>query len=104
MTKLIENMIQYSKTGKRELLVSSDISMENKDINVVVINLLSWLKLEHKRTMWQLDGKKVKLKPLELNFQYAWCNNLTVLIAKEENFKNGFEISGNKLSGIDKGV
>ena len=57
---------------------SEDANIEA--LNVIAIEILSWLKLEQKRVLWQEEGKKTKLKPLRLNMQYSWCKYLKELL------------------------
>ena len=59
--------------------------------------MLSWLKLEKKRENWIEEGRKTKLKPLELNYKYEWCIFLKKLIIEESEFNELFEIKENLL-------
>lgn len=49
---LIEMLIEYRKTGNEQLLVNSEYNIEKENLNVIVLEILSWLKLEHKRYLW----------------------------------------------------
>lgn len=68
-----------------------------KDIRVIVIEVLGWLKLEHKRELWIKEGKKARLKPLILNYNYTWCKNLRKIVDEEVMFNQYFCIVNDKF-------
>ncbi|MDE7446248.1 MAG: hypothetical protein K2N15_11205, partial [Lachnospiraceae bacterium] len=82
-------------------LMTTDIQISNYEMNVVVIMILSWLKLEHKRSLWKAEGKKICFKPLEVNMQYPWCANLYNLVEKEKLFHDYFSIKEGKFDFSD---
>lgn len=90
-------MLQYWETHDAKLLICSDTQIDKVNLNVIVINILSWLKLENKRSLWIAQGRKTCLKPLELNSNYPWCRDLCMLVEKEKLFQNTFSINGGKL-------
>lgn len=92
----IDRFIQYSKSGDIKLLVENT-NISQRDLNIVIIEILDWLRLEHKRTIWKESGKNIKLKSLSLNTEYPWCNNLSRLVKNEEIFKKCFMIKDNKF-------
>lgn len=104
MEKLIREMIGYIQTVSVEMDTSSSIllkSAENivgiKMLRVISINILDWLKLEQKRTLWIKEGKKTKSKPLEINYNFPWCQGLKKLIEENEIFKNAFSLNGKEV-------
>ena len=61
----------------------------------IVLSLLSWLSLEHKRELWKKKGRMTCLKPMKLNLEYPWCQHICTLIEKEDTFKNNFIVKNN---------
>lgn len=53
---IIDLMLDFRKNGCVDQLTNIDISKDN--LNVIVVNILSWLKLEYKRSLWIAEGKK----------------------------------------------
>lgn len=98
---IIDLLLQYRKSNDIKFLITSDIEINKEDLNVIVIEILAWLKLEHKRSMWILEGKKTCLKPLKINMQYSWCVNLGQLIKKEKIFRDYFLIKNGNLDFSD---
>ncbi len=54
--------------------------IDPRSINVIVTELLSWLKLERKRELWIEQGKRICLKDMELNMNYPWCKDLSYML------------------------
>lgn len=74
---------------------------QNTDIeklNVISIEILSWLKLEHKRSLWEAQGRPARHRPLDLNMEYSWCQLLASLLMEENVFSKVLRISNCKLS------
>jgi len=94
---LIEMLIEYRKAGNKQLLVSSECNIEKENLNIIVLEILSWLKLEHKRCLWINQGRKTCLKPLQLNMQYPWSRDLCMLVEKEKLFHEYFRIKDGKF-------
>ncbi len=92
---IIDLMLDFRKNGCVDQLTNIDISKDN--LNVIVVNILSWLKLEYKRSLWMAEGKKTKLKPLELKENYSWCADLKRLIAGTKVFNAYFRVDENKV-------
>ena len=89
---VIDNMLEYMESGDRDILITSALQISTFDLNVVVVKMLSWLKLEYKRCLWIAEGKKNTLKPLDISGPYSWCANIRLLIEKEEQFGECFAI------------
>lgn len=98
---IVERMLEYRRTGNVKLLMSSDLEIDNENLSVIVIEILSWLKLENKRKIWMQQGKKTCLKPLNINMHYPWCVDLCKLIEKEKVFYDNFSIKDGKLDFSD---
>ena len=98
---LIKMLIEYRKTGNKQLLVSSEYNIEKENLNVIVLEILSWLKLEYKRCLWMNQGRKTCLKPLQLNMQYPWSRDLCILVEKEKLFHEYFRIKDRKFEISD---
>ena len=82
-----------------------NINPENaniEELNVIAIEILSWLKLEHKRQLWQSEGKRTEQKPLHLNMQYTWCKYLKELLEFRNVFSDVLIIKGGILDFRDE--
>lgn len=55
---IIDELLKYWGSKDKKALMTTDIQISNYEMNVVVIKILSWLKLEHKRSLWKAEGKK----------------------------------------------
>ena len=98
---IIDKMFKYFSSQDKEALLTTDIQISKCELNVVVINILSWLKLEHKRTIWIVQGRKNCLKPLEVDRRYPWCANLYKLVEQEPLFHDSFSIYEGKFDFSD---
>ena len=94
---IVKKMIEYLNTQDISIICNKTSIPEKTVINTAIIELLSWLKLEKKRENWIEEGRKTKLKPLELNYKYEWCIFLKKLIIEESEFNELFEIKENLL-------
>lgn len=99
---IIDGLLKYYSKGDRNGLITKENSMSAYELNVVVIKILAWLKLEHKRSMWKAEGKRTCLKPMEIDMQYPWCANLYKLVENEKNFRDYFSIKDGKFDFSDK--
>ena len=93
---IVDKLLEYMETKNQKNLLSK-IEMSDYELNVVVVNILSWLKLEHKRSIWISQGKKNCHKALEVNMQYPWCVNLCKIVEKEKLFHDYFSIKDGKF-------
>lgn len=98
---ITDKLLKYMESRDKKILITSDIQMSDNELNVVVIKVLSWLKLEHKRSIWISEGKKACFKSLEVDMQYPWCVNLYKLIKQEELFSKNFSIKEGKFDFSD---
>ena len=98
---IFEIMLEYLETRNKELLVTKDIEIDTETLTVIVIDILTWLKLEKKRELWKAQGRPGKNKPLELNMKYPWCVKLCELVEQEEAFKEYFCIENSKFDFAD---
>ena len=73
---IVDKLIEYRNTRNADIFGS----IESDNLIVMVTELLSWLKLERKREIWIEQGRKTKLKPLKLNMNYPWCNDLVTIL------------------------
>jgi len=71
------------------------------DLITIVIDILDWLRLERKREIWISQGRKTRLKDMELNYECPWCRLLRDLVASDEFFSKTFKINGRYLSFND---
>lgn len=94
---IVDRFLKYRESGDVELLIASDINIERQNLNVIVIQILAWLKLEHKRSLWIAEGKKTNLKPYKMELQFSWCTDLKQLVEKEKIFQNYFKIKNGGL-------
>lgn len=101
MMNIVDQLMNYRKHNNIKVLIKSDINIEQENLNVIVIEILAWLRLEHKRSIWMNEGKMTSLKPLKINMQYSWCVDLAKLVDKEEMFQKYFKIERGNLSFSD---
>ncbi len=97
---ITERMVEYLKTRNKELLVPEEYDIDAKILTVIVTNVLSWIKLEKKRELWQEQGRKATNKPLELNENYPWYVELCKLV-EFDLFKNFFSVKDFKFDFSD---
>lgn len=90
-------LIDFRKTQDITLLGCTNLNINNEDLNVISIEILAWLKLEYKRTLWAKEGRHISLKPLHLTSTYSWCNSLTKLMGSDNIFSQVFEITDRNL-------
>lgn len=76
--------------------------IDREDLNVIVIELLSWLRLERKREIWISQGRKTKLKDMELHCDCSWCRELIELVQGDTELAKVFSIKGNRLNFKDE--
>ncbi|GAE90921.1 hypothetical protein [Acetivibrio straminisolvens] len=98
MVKLIEDILNYIAMQEASSLLKNAEKMVGKHLlRMISINIADWLRLENKRDIWMKEGKRSKSKPLILNYNYPWCQNLKRLIEEDEFFSKTFSIEGNEL-------
>lgn len=97
MMDIVDLIIECYEMGTANKLFNELQEFSSKDIRVVMIEILNWLKLEHKREIWIKKGKKTSLKPLLLNYNYMWCKNLREMVDKGDLFNQYFCINENKF-------
>lgn len=93
-----ERLVNFDKTGNCTLITNEAFLIDKDDLSAIVENIIDWLELEHKRTLWIQEGRKTKLKPMELRMQYPWCKTLVELVDEELIFKEYFCIKDNKFN------
>lgn len=98
---IVSRLMSYRENSDIKSIIKSDIAIEQHNLNVIVIEILSWLKLEHKRSIWVSEGKRISLKPLKINLQYAWCVDLKKLVEQEIMFQKYFKIEKGEFSFSD---
>lgn len=94
---IIDELLNYIENNDKNRLITTDIKISNYELNVVVVKILSWLKLEYKRSVWIAEGKRKSFKPLEIDMQYSWCSNLYRIVEKEKLFSEYFSIKDGKF-------
>lgn len=62
MIDTVDLLLEYYEKGTSSNLFSHLQGLSSRDIRVVVIEILGWLKLEHKRELWIREGKKTNFK------------------------------------------
>lgn len=96
----IDRLLEYMETRDEDILIENTL-INKFDLCVIVMKILSWLKLEHKRTIWISQGRKNCLKPLELNVQYPWCAKLCEMVENEKVFHDYFSIKDSNFNFSD---
>lgn len=94
MEQLIKDIILFMSTRDISIIEKEENDCEYDKFITIATEILGWLKLEHKRTLWKQEKKYVKQKPLNLNFNYPWCNQIKDIVEKNERFKKFFTIEG----------
>lgn len=98
---IVDNLLNYLNDKDKTVLITTDIQISSYELNVVVIKILSWLKLEYKRSLWIAEGKKSCYKPLDVDIHHSWGTNLHRLIEKEKVFYEFFSIKDGKFDFLD---
>ena len=96
---IVAAMLKYMEVKDKRILVKN-IQISDYELTVVV-KILSWLKLEHKRSIWISQGKRNRFKPLEIDMRYPWCANLYKLVENESLFQDCFLIKNSKFGFLD---
>ena len=96
---IVGAMLKYMEVKDKRILVKN-IQISDYELTVVV-KILSWLKLEHKRSIWISQGKRNRFKPLEVDMRYPWCANLYKLVENESLFQDCFLIKNSKFGFLD---
>lgn len=97
---IVGAMLKYMEVKDKRILVKN-IQISDYELTVVVVKILSWLKLEHKRSIWISQGKRNRFKPLEIDMRYPWCANLYKLVENESLFQDCFLIKNSKFGFLD---
>ena len=97
---IVAAMLKYMEVKDKRILVKN-IQISDYELTVVVVKILLWLKLEHKRSIWISQGKRNRFKPLEIDMRYPWCANLYKLVENESLFQDCFLIKNSKFSFLD---
>ena len=93
MIDLISSMLISINTGSIEpLLNNAEKKIGSRSLRVVMIEIVGWLKLEYKR-----ETQKRPSKPLLLNYNYNWCNDIKTLIESDCIFSQVFSVSEGSL-------
>ncbi|MGX7418418.1 hypothetical protein ACWOFR_06390 [Carnobacterium gallinarum] len=94
MDNLVKDMTQFLRNRKSETLLSyKSNSQDKRSLVVAIIDILSWLKLGYKRELWMKEGKSVKQKPLKINMDYPWCQELKQLVEEDHRFSEYFTMT-----------
>ncbi len=91
--------ILFEFREKQELKILGDVpDTDMETMNIISIEILSWLRLERKREMWIEQGRRTAHKPLELNMNYPWCTKLLDILQSENALTDVFCIEGNMFN------
>lgn len=97
MEQLVRDIISFIATRNTEAVFMSTCDFDNDKFITIAIEILGWLRLEQKRTLWKQEKKYVKHKPLTLNYDYPWCRQLKQIVEQDERFKKNFAIQGSSF-------
>lgn len=89
---IVDKMLAYLETHDQQSLLSADLVISTYELNVVVVNILGWLRLGYKRDKWIVEGKKDYHKPLKLNMEMTWCYHLNKIVMIDDLFRKYFSI------------
>ena len=93
---LIEKIVDYYNNNDINIfdnVVFEDVS----DFNTIIYEILNWMKLQHKRNLWILEGKKDYRKPMHISLNTSWGKLFIDLILKNEEFKNYFSVEDDNV-------
>ena len=93
---IVDALLEYKKIHNPKILVK-ECEYNIVDLNVMVTEILSWLKLERKREIWIEQGKKIKLRNMSVNLNYPWCLDLIRYTNEDTIFAQYFAISEGTL-------
>ncbi len=94
---LAETLLNFRKTQNPRVLNGiEDTSIDL--LNIISISILAWLELEQKRINWISQGKKTKLKPMVLNYQFPWCVVLKEMLDKDNILSEYFEVLDKEMN------
>ncbi len=94
---IVDKLIEYRNKRNADIFGA----IESDNLIVIVTELLSWLKLERKRELWIEQGRKTSLKPLKLNMNYPWCNDLVNILQADNSLAEVFCVEGKSLTFKD---
>ena len=90
---IVDRMLKFLETRDPSLLVSDDThDMDPLTLTSIVLDLMGWLRLEYKRSVWVEMGKKTCLKPLPLYTKYPCGRGLIRLVEEEPVFREMFQV------------
>lgn len=98
MENLILDLLEYLKTRKIDVVIENKEYINEKTFITIVTEILGWLRLEYKRSLWQKQGKSVKHKPLLLNYNFIWCQNLREIMSYPNRISDFFVINDNSFN------
>lgn len=98
---VIDKMLEYMEKRKKEILISADSQLSEYELGVIIVNILWWLKAEHKRSIRISEGEKSDYVPLMIDTKYPWCANLNMLTETEALFRDHFLIEDGKFNFLD---
>lgn len=93
---IVEKLIQFRKNQDIEEL-NITFCFDKENLNVIVMEILSWLQLQHKRELWIEQGRKASLKPMAISLEYTWCNDLEKYLQQDNALSSYFSIKNNVL-------
>lgn len=100
MKNIAELLLEYWNTADKSVLgIHQEI--KKADLDAIVLGLLSWLRLERKREIWIEQGRKTKLKDMELFSDAPWCCELIELSQGDNALAQVFSTKGNRLNFRD---
>lgn len=99
MKNIADLLLEYWDTADQSVL-GVEKSIEKKDLDAIVLGILSWLKLERKREIWIEQGRRTKLKDMELFSDAPWCVELKTLTENDDSsvFSQFFCVNGRYLN------
>ena len=98
---IVDQMIQYVSERDNSILLTNNFRMSVKDLSGVVIRILLWLRSEYRVWLWVSKGRGGEHKPLEVNPNYPWYNDLKMLLEQNEAFGSNFVLKDGKFDFSD---
>lgn len=98
---LTDKLIQFDKTEDTSIFKTTNMYTIPECWGVCV-NLFEWLKLEHKRYLWKLDGKTTTSKALALHPEAEFTRIIPDFIESDDVFHHSLKITDNLLYFSDE--
>lgn len=92
MKQIIYELMNYMNDRDSKRLIKSSRTISTAALSTIVMEIIAWLRLEQKRTIWMSEGRKTCFKSLKVNTSCSWYKDFIDIIEKENLFNECFSI------------